>query len=76
MNKISIFVLSLAIVITFLSCGEKDKKNSDGKVNIVFWHSFVSSTIPALNELIDKFEKEHPNINIDAQYIPSGDALI
>jgi len=76
LNKIIIFVLSLAFVITLLSCGEKDKKNSEGKVDIVFWHSFVSSTIPALNELIDKFEKEHPNINIDAQYIPSGDALI
>lgn len=76
MNKIIIFVVSLALVFTFLSCGEKDKKNSEDKVNIVFWHSFVSSTIPALNELIDRFEKEHPNINIDAQYIPSGDALI
>ena len=76
MNKIIILVLTVALVITFLSCGEKDKKNSEGKVDIVFWHSFVSSTIPALNELIDKFEKEHPNINIDAQYIPSGDALI
>ena len=76
MKNIIIFIVSLSVIFAILSCGDNNKKTSDGKVNIVFWHSFVSSTIPALNELIARFEKEHPNINIDAQYIPSGDALI
>ncbi|MEO8399311.1 MAG: extracellular solute-binding protein, partial [Ignavibacteriaceae bacterium] len=52
-----------------------DKKD-DGRTNIIFWHSFVSSTIPAVNKLITRFEKEHPNIKITAQYIPTGDALV
>ena len=56
-------------------CGNK-AGGADGRTTVVFWHSFVSSTIPALEELIDRFEEEHPDIRIDAQYIPTGDALI
>lgn len=67
----------LLISILSLSCSKEKKSSSSGKeVEIVFWHSFVSSTVPALNELITRFEKEHPNIKIKAQYIPTGDALV
>lgn len=60
-----------------LNCGgDKNEPSADGRVEVVFWHSFVSSTVPALNELIAKFEKENPGIHIKAQYIPTGDALI
>lgn len=52
------------------------KKEDAKKTKIVFWHSFVATTIPALNELIERFEKEHPDIKIDAQYVPTGDALV
>lgn len=58
-----------------LNCGD-NKKEDGSEVTIKFWHSFVISTIPALNELITKFENENPGIKIDAQYIPTGDALI
>jgi len=57
-----------------MSCGSGPA--DDGRVSITFWHSFVQSTIPALEELIDRFETEHPGIRIDAQYIPTGDALV
>ena len=72
------FNLFLIITISLflsLNCGEKKNEDSS-KVNIKFWHSFVSSSIPALNDLIAKFEKENPGIKIEAQYIPTGDALI
>ncbi len=72
-------LLFFSIIITLLfsnNCSDRDNKNVNGRKTIVFWHSFVSSTIPALNELIAKFEKDHPNIHIATQYIPSGDALI
>lgn len=52
------------------------KKSETKKSKVIFWHSFVATTIPALNELIDRFEKEHPDIEIDAQYVPTGDALV
>ncbi|HEX2962530.1 MAG TPA: ABC transporter substrate-binding protein [Ignavibacteriales bacterium] len=69
-----LFIFTAAAALSSLSCGSRSK--DDGKVVITFWHSFVSNTIPALNELIDRFEREHPNIKIRAQYVPSGDPLI
>lgn len=61
--------------IVIAGCSQK-KEDAGGKVTIVFWHSFVSSTVPALNELLEKFQKDNADITIKAQYIPSGDALI
>lgn len=76
MKRIFLIALFAVLVFTLNGCGSKDKGNTDGTVTIKFWHSFISSTIPALDALIDKFEAENPGIKIDAQYIPSGDALI
>jgi len=56
-------------------CGKKQEEAS-GKVTLTFWHSCVSSTVPALNELIERFQKENPGIEIRAQYVPTGDALV
>lgn len=71
---ISLLVTGTFLIFSLLSC-DGDESNSD-KVEIVFWHSFVSSTVPALNTLIEDFEKEHPDIDINAQYVPTGDALV
>jgi multiple sugar transport system substrate-binding protein len=57
-----------------LCCHHGD--DADGRVTITFWHSFVATTIPSLNELISRFEAEHPTIRIKAQYVPTGDALV
>ncbi|MDP4191529.1 MAG: ABC transporter substrate-binding protein [Bacteroidota bacterium] len=73
-SKLSFLVI--VILLSTSSCGKKDENKNGKEVTIVFWHSFVSSTVPALNELIGKFEKEHPTIRIKAQYIPTGDALV
>ncbi|MCK6562995.1 ABC transporter substrate-binding protein [candidate division KSB1 bacterium] len=54
----------------------RDKDQTENKTIITFWHSFVASTIPSLEELIKKFEAEHPGIKIKAQYVPTGDALV
>lgn len=54
-------------------CGEAA---DDGVVTLRFWHSFVASTRPALEELIVRFEEEHPGIRINAQYVPTGDGLV
>lgn len=77
MKAIRLFIVTALILPVFAAgCASSDGSGSDGRVTIVFWHSFVASTIPALEELIDRFETEHPNIRIDAQYIPTGDALV
>jgi multiple sugar transport system substrate-binding protein len=58
------------------ACGQKQEGEGSGKVVLTFWHSLVSSSVPALNDLLKKFEEEHPGISIKAQYVPTGDALI
>ncbi|NUM78508.1 extracellular solute-binding protein, partial [candidate division KSB1 bacterium] len=58
-----------------MSCSKRNDQ-IDNKITITFWHSFVASTIPSLEELIKRFEVEHPEITIKAQYVPTGDALV
>lgn len=65
------FILSLALT----GC-ETDNEVASDKITIVFWHSLVSSSVPALEALIEKFEQQHPKIKIRAQYVPTGEALI
>jgi multiple sugar transport system substrate-binding protein len=56
-------------------CG-KDRGNEGTVPTITFWHSFVATTIPALEDLLSEFRREHPGIQIQAQYLPTGDGLI
>lgn len=72
-NIVYSFVLIILLIIVLSGCS---KQQETKKQKVIFWHSFVATTIPALNELIDRFEKEHPDIDIDAQYVPTGDALV
>lgn len=78
-SRLKISIVSIAAIILpcafCLGCGQKNDR-LDNKVAITFWHSFVASTIPALEELIEKFEAAHPGIEIKAQYVPTGDALV
>jgi ABC-type glycerol-3-phosphate transport system substrate-binding protein len=68
---ITIFILSYLMI----QCSDNRQEDSS-KITITFWHSFVQSTIPALIELVKRYENEHPNIKIRTQYIPTGEALI
>jgi|SRR5690554_510404 len=74
MQKVFLFILSILFLLN-ISCS-KSNDDSSHKIKIHFWHSFVARTIPALNNLIEMYEKENPHIEIVAQYIPSGDPLI
>lgn len=69
MKKLTGLVLGISLL---LSCSNQN----DNRTEITFWHSFVSHTIPALNEIIELYEKENPDVKILAQYVPSGDPLI
>jgi len=61
---------------TFLVYCHNEKSKDSDLVQITFWHSFVASTRSALEEIIKDFEQHHPNIRINAQYVPTGDALV
>ncbi len=69
-----LLVLCLS-ALSMAGCG-RSSEHADGAVTITFWHSFVASTIPALDGVLRRFETEHPGIVIRAQYIPTGDALV
>ncbi|MCC6396919.1 MAG: ABC transporter substrate-binding protein [Bacteroidetes bacterium] len=75
LHLLLITTLITGMSILLPACGGKEEDRS-GKVEITFWHSLVSSTVPALQDLIKKFEEEHPGITVKAQYVPTGDALI
>jgi multiple sugar transport system substrate-binding protein len=68
-------VAGLALAIAS-GCGGKTTEEQSGVVTLSFWHSTVSSTVPALNELVAKFHEEFPGIEVKPQYVPTGDALI
>lgn len=66
----------LALVL-LLAAGCGGRSGPQGEtVTLSFWHSFVGSTRPALAELIERFEEEHPGIRVRAQYVPTGDGLV
>lgn len=76
-RSVAIVVAAAMLSVTLASCGgERSGGPSEGRVTVTFWHSFVSGTIPALRQMIARFEEEHPGIRINAQYIPTGDALV
>lgn len=69
------FCVYMVMILLLFGCSKSKTENPDA-ITITFWHSFVASTIPALNDLIEQFETEYPDIKINAQYVPTGDALI
>ncbi len=73
--RIAILCFASALLMIVAGCGKKADQQPD-VVTLTFWHSTVSSTVPALNELMAKFHEEHPGIEVRPQYVPTGDALI
>ena len=73
--RLGAVLLAAASLALGAGCGGGEAGPSDGRTQVVFWHSFVNSTIPALEELVARFEAENPDIDIVPQYIPTGDAL-
>ena len=67
--------LSVILCIISMSCSRSTEETPQ-RVTITFWHSFVASTIPALDDLCQEFEKTQPSIHLRCQYIPTGDGLI
>jgi multiple sugar transport system substrate-binding protein len=75
MMRYPALALLTALSLIATGCAKKTGQRTD-VVTITFWHSTVSSTVPALNELVAKFHEENPGIEVRPQYVPTGDALI
>ncbi|MEW6511176.1 MAG: ABC transporter substrate-binding protein [Bacteroidota bacterium] len=65
---------SILLLLAADGCSRRGKE--EGGITVTFWHSFVASTIPALEGLLRDFERDHPAVHINAQYVPTGDGLI
>ncbi|NIM04630.1 MAG: extracellular solute-binding protein [Armatimonadetes bacterium] len=74
-----VLLCCLSLMLAILpGCGKKavKKPGKDEKTEVVFWHSYVAATTPALERLIQRFEAAHPNITIKAQYVQTGEGLL
>jgi len=70
---LKLYIAAAFLLVSSMGCnGDTAISNAQ---TVTFWHSFTQSTRPALEKLIDRFHDEHPDIRINAQYIPTGDAL-
>ncbi|MBN1893067.1 ABC transporter substrate-binding protein [bacterium] len=65
----------VSILLMASHCTRKGKPDLPDRP-LVFWHSFVAATHPALEETLSRFEAECPGIRIKAQYVPTGDGLL
>ncbi len=70
------YLFLIALLILIPGCSSENNSDTDQQYEIRFWHSFVASSIPAINKMIAKYELENPKIKIIAQYVPSGDPLV
>ncbi|MBC8399873.1 MAG: ABC transporter substrate-binding protein [Candidatus Marinimicrobia bacterium] len=67
-------LLAALLLFSYTGCDSNSKKDRGDE--LVFWHSFVAATHPALQQMINRFHKENPGIRIRHQYVPTGDALV
>ncbi len=75
LRSLTVCIAAALLFLPAAGCGSDSAGSSSDTPTITFWHSFTQSTRPALERLIDRFHEEHPGIRVDAQYIPTGDAL-
>ncbi|MFS0613528.1 ABC transporter substrate-binding protein [Lederbergia ruris] len=67
------FVFSLLLVSLVLSgCSSKDSSGNgteDKRTTVKLWHPLTNEGLTAINAVIEAFEKNHPEIKIDATYV-------
>ncbi|WP_240468639.1 ABC transporter substrate-binding protein [Gracilibacillus sp. YIM 98692] len=51
------------------SDNNSDSGNEEGQTTVKFWHPMTDTSGDAVEEVIEAFEKQNPDINIDATYI-------
>ncbi len=67
----SMLVFVISIVLVGCSSGETVDSDSEGKTTVTFWHSMSGESGDAMGAVIEEFEKQHPDIAVDATYIAS-----
>lgn len=75
MKKVLLFC-GLAVALFGISgCGgSSDSKTEDGNVKLVMWHTFSDVETKIFDkDVVDKYQKDHPNVKIESVRMPAGD---
>jgi multiple sugar transport system substrate-binding protein len=65
--------LAILLVCAFLLAG---CSGFSGKTTVTFWHAMADPKVKTLDALITDFEKTHPGIKIESQYVGTYDILL
>ncbi len=77
-KTVLILMLLLAIPLAVLSAKGVEEKASNNEIQTVVWQNFLSSEkafAPVINEMVQMFENEHPNIKIEIVELPYEQTL-
>jgi len=86
-RNVRLLALSAALTVLAAGCGDglirdggagpaQDRTNGEPAVTLRFWHTFSDQeTVVFENEVVPLFEKDHPNIRIQAEFMPYTDQL-
>lgn len=72
-KKLLVYSCIGALALSLTACGSSNNKPADtkGKVQIEYWHVAAESFGgPTVKELVEDFNKTHPNIEVVAKYNP------
>lgn len=71
--KVICVVLVIFIVLAGCSSSASDQNGQDDSKTITFWHPYGSENGDGIKLVVEEFEKQHPDINVDAVYIGDTD---
>jgi multiple sugar transport system substrate-binding protein len=64
-------ILGLTLAAFLAGCGEKTTGSSNGVVSISVWHPWGGSQKERLAEVVEEFNRTHPNIKVRAVFTPN-----
>ncbi|SDC68975.1 raffinose/stachyose/melibiose transport system substrate-binding protein [Melghirimyces thermohalophilus] len=73
MKRLGWWVTIMAVVLT-VGCASEDE-TADGKVHLEFFQN-KPEAVGTYNELIKRFEKEHPNIDVEQNHVPDAETVL
>ncbi|QGH36062.1 extracellular solute-binding protein [Gracilibacillus salitolerans] len=63
------FCLVLVMVLAACSSDDEASESASGENTVEFWHSMTDTAGDAVEQVIEEFEKEYPDIDIKATYV-------
>ncbi len=69
MKRIATFLALVAVSIGLVACSDdKDESGSGGTVEIKFWHGQTQGPAKLLQDMVDEFNRTHPNIKVSKDF--------